>query len=687
MNAPEPQALPRLVALARIHPSPTNPRKRHDPAKHAELVDSVKALGVLQPLLCRPLPIDRGPGSLTIAEKFDHFELVAGERRWRAAKDAGLAELLVMVRDLDDKQVLEIQLVENLQREDVHPLEEAEGYERLMQHHGYSADDLAAKVGKSRSYIYGRTRLLALCPQAREAFYAGQLDASKALLIARIPTAAVQAQAVARAIEPDYHGELPSYRHVRDILECDFMLRLDQAPFSRSEADLVPGAGSCKDCPKRTGNQKELFADVKGADICTDPPCFAAKKAAHAAAQRAAAEAEGRKVIDGAAAKKIKPHDYSYQLSGGYVRLDERCYEDPKHRTVRELLGTSAPPADLLVDPKDKTKVIEIAHKTAIAEALQAKGIALPRAVSGSSKTDAEKKAEAKRKIEIEFRRRLFDNLRGRFGLRYEATGEDDPTPADPYELDEWRLVASHAYTGLGFENRKRIARLWVGADGKADDHALVSTLDGRIPALDRMSCQRLLLETALVGELAVYSFGTPDKPERLLAAAAREGIDAAAIKAAVIKESRDKAKGKAKPAKAPKASRSDAAPTDSAPDPAPSPLPAAQANDIGATPAAPADEPAKPRRKAAQAKADPAPAAPGNAPATPAKPARRDLADGMIYCHPNDRTLTWTGKGKEPAWVKELFSRGLGLDVRDIHEATTIVMGDWPFPVEGSRA
>lgn len=88
MNAPEPQALPRLVALARIHPSPTNPRKRHDPAKHAELVDSVKALGVLQPLLCRPLPIDRGPGSLTIAEKFDHLELVAGERRWRAANPA-----------------------------------------------------------------------------------------------------------------------------------------------------------------------------------------------------------------------------------------------------------------------------------------------------------------------------------------------------------------------------------------------------------------------------------------------------------------------------------------------------------------------------------------------------------------------------------------------------------------------
>src|SRR5689334_19780351 len=165
------------IALAAITASKTNPRKRFDQAALDELADSIKRHDVLQPILLRP---NGGP---------DTYELVAGERRFRAAKAAGLVDIPATVRVLSDAEVLEIQVVENLQRSDLHELEEAEGYEQLLKcshpnGERYTVDEIAAKVGKSRSYVFARLKLCALCPEARKAFYAGELDASRALLIA-----------------------------------------------------------------------------------------------------------------------------------------------------------------------------------------------------------------------------------------------------------------------------------------------------------------------------------------------------------------------------------------------------------------------------------------------------------------------------------------------------------------------
>jgi ParB/RepB/Spo0J family partition protein len=181
-------AAPR-IAIACITPSLTNPRKRFDEAQLAELTDSVKRHDVLQPILLRP------------NGKEGHYELVAGERRFRAAKAAGLVDIPATVRELSDTDVLEIQVVENLQREDLHELEEAEGYEKLLKcthanGEKYTVEEIAAKVGKSRSYVFARLKLCALCPEARKAFYAGDLDASRALLIARIGHHDTQRQAL-----------------------------------------------------------------------------------------------------------------------------------------------------------------------------------------------------------------------------------------------------------------------------------------------------------------------------------------------------------------------------------------------------------------------------------------------------------------------------------------------------------
>jgi ParB/RepB/Spo0J family partition protein len=139
------------VPLAKITPSTTNPRKSFPKDKLDELTDSVKRLGVLQPILLRPL---NGGGT---------YELVAGERRYRASKAAGLTDIPATVRELTDAEVLEIQVIENLQRSDPHELEEAEGYERCSSAHPsgekYTVDEIAAKVGKSRSYVFGRLKL------------------------------------------------------------------------------------------------------------------------------------------------------------------------------------------------------------------------------------------------------------------------------------------------------------------------------------------------------------------------------------------------------------------------------------------------------------------------------------------------------------------------------------------------
>ena len=136
------------VAIERIKPSPLNPRKTFDAGKTAELAASIKAQGVLQPLVVRA----NGQG----------YEIVCGDRRWRAAKIAGLSTLPVIARTLTDAEAVEIMAIENGQREDMAPMEEAEGYARLRKTAKYSVAQIAAKIGKSESYVFHRLQLLDL---------------------------------------------------------------------------------------------------------------------------------------------------------------------------------------------------------------------------------------------------------------------------------------------------------------------------------------------------------------------------------------------------------------------------------------------------------------------------------------------------------------------------------------------
>jgi ParB/RepB/Spo0J family partition protein len=380
MTTPNEQSGIRAISLEQLQVSGTESqaqrRKHFDKAAMAELTDSIKKVGVVQPIIARPVN--------------GHFEVVAGERRLIAAKAAGLSEIDVNVRPFTDEEVLEIQLIENLQREGLHPLAEAEGYEKL-QGYGHSADEIADKIGKSKAYVYSRLKLTELGPAAREAFYRGELTASTALLLARIPVASVQRDATGKITKGRFDGAPMSFRDARDFIEREYMLRLTDAPFPTGNADLLPKAGACGACPKRTGNQAELFADVKSGDVCTDPVCFKLKREAWAKLQIAQAKETGRKVIVGAQAKEIAPHgDHSF--AQGFTRLDDKCWDDPKRRTYKQILGKEAQP--VLVQLPKGGDLVELVQKSDAIKKLKADGVIKPleqpRHVSQSASNKAE---------------------------------------------------------------------------------------------------------------------------------------------------------------------------------------------------------------------------------------------------------------------------------------------------------
>jgi len=184
--------------------------------------------------------------------------------------------------------VLDIQITENLQRDDLTELEEAEGYQALMQLTGLNAEQVGAKIGKSRAYVYTRLKLLDLCTDVRQALRDKKLEATTATLLARIPNEKLQIKALNEVLKGQWDGDgyaTMSYRQAAAHVQREYMLALDKATFDIKAVDLLPAAGACSACPKRTGAEPELFADVKSADVCTDPVCFHKKEDAHTAAQ------------------------------------------------------------------------------------------------------------------------------------------------------------------------------------------------------------------------------------------------------------------------------------------------------------------------------------------------------------------------------------------------------------------
>ncbi|MBK1663234.1 chromosome partitioning protein ParB [Rhodospirillum rubrum] len=158
-----------VLPVGALVPNPDQPRRHFDEEAIADLTESIRAKGILSPILARPDP--HQPGT---------FQIIAGERRWRAAQRAQLHEVPVLVRSFSDQETLEVALIENLQRQDLSPLEEAEGYRRLLEDFAHTQEDLAKVVGKSRSHVANTMRLLQLPDDVRELVEKGALSAGHA---------------------------------------------------------------------------------------------------------------------------------------------------------------------------------------------------------------------------------------------------------------------------------------------------------------------------------------------------------------------------------------------------------------------------------------------------------------------------------------------------------------------------
>jgi ParB/RepB/Spo0J family partition protein len=448
MTTPNQYTYPTLDTIVS---SLTNPRKTFDQAKLAELAESIKSSGVHQPVLLRPLPASRLEETAHLKPR-PIYELVSGERRYRASELAGKPTIPAIVSELTDSEVLDIQLIENLQREDLSPLEEAEGYEQLMRqtvdNTPISVDDVAAKIGKSRSYVYARLKLLDLGQEGRAAMRAGKLDASRALLIARIPDTAIQAKALKLILRDGSYEDQPmAYRMAARIIQEQYMLKLSEARFKITDATLVPAAGSCRECPKRTGANPDLFADVKGADVCTDPECYRAKEEAHSTAQLAQAQANGQTIITGREAKELMPSSWVTHVEG-YLRLDDAADSPDKSKTLRALIGKQMEKdgikPTLVANPHRDGELVAVLPRETASALLAAKGY---QEQAAKVQADAARSAKADAAAEKQKAKTAFEE-----GWRLRVLGE------------AWRLVqADPSHEVLPQSIARHIAQHYVG--------------------------------------------------------------------------------------------------------------------------------------------------------------------------------------------------------------------------------
>ena len=413
------------IALDTIAESKSNPRKRFDAEKLKELAENVRQHGVLQPILVRPLPDG----------KAERYELVAGARRYRASKAAGRESIPARVVALSDAEALEIQCIENVLRDDLHELEEAEGYAKLLSlGKDYTPDIISVKVGKSRQYIYGRLQLLKLEPKLKDSFYQGQMNVAVALRLARLQPA--NQLAAFKYFQGNGHSTTEFTATVRDVdewIEREVFLNLDSAAFKKDDATLYPEAGPCTACPKRTGASPLLFPDLARSmsNVCSDPACFKVK-------------------IERFVQLQVKQNPDAVKITSGY--LDWQRQENAKQQGViseyTECREGACPHAvKAVVVVADHHAASQVGTTKYVCANKECPTHGRPRyTVTPAEKEKRRKELEAQR-IQQEYRRRLMEQVTKRV-----------PDKLERYELC---FVALQYFDQLGHDNQHRMFKFF----------------------------------------------------------------------------------------------------------------------------------------------------------------------------------------------------------------------------------
>lgn len=363
----------------------------------ADIGTSIRARGVIHAIVVRPA-----------AEGAGHkWRLIAGERRIRGSIFAERTTIPAVVKHgLSDAEARAIGLVENLQRRTVDPIEEADAFRELHEVNKWPVDKIATETGQSKTYVYARIRLCALVPAGRKAYHAGKIDLSVAMLASRIPSPDIQKQYVEQVTS---YGYPIAHDMARRILDEHFMRRLDMAPFDVKDDKLVAGTGTCAACPKRTGNQAELFADVKSGDVCTDTKCYAAKAEATWRARASVAERTGIKILDDKKAAELFPHSGALSHASPYVEAGAKCYADKKQRTFEKIAVSVDPSgaAPLVIARDPLGGIHTLIAKKDLAPFLAAAGIE----AAGNPAAEEDRKRRKKAKEDADRRRAVTSHL------------------------------------------------------------------------------------------------------------------------------------------------------------------------------------------------------------------------------------------------------------------------------------
>jgi len=522
MVASEAKAVPLVVSsiqdipLERIRESKTNPRSQFDQAKLAELAENIRQHGVLQPVLVRPLP--QGAAG--------NYELVAGARRYRASKLAGRESIPATVRELTDAQALELQVVENVQRVDVHPLDEAQGYAALieLQPDTYTVESISSRVGRSPQYVSGRLRLLQLIPEAKQAFYEDKLTVAHAFEIARLQSND-QRRALqecfpqyrnAAAILKDKKAEATTVRELRAWIEREIHLDLTNAPFDPQDETLLPKAGACARCPKRTGSNPLLFPEVRQKSICTDRECYRAKVEALVQIQVKPLEEKGKKPlrVSQAPAWQANGHAKDVLFEGQYR----------KAKAKGECPNTKAA---VLIDGKGAGSIFYLCQ----AEKCDVHNHVTRYQPTPEEQTQRKKEALAER-IEKLSRGRVLEAIRKKL--------------PDVLSRPDLEMVALDYFRRLGHDNHRRLSKLYAWEEKKSKTSWGAQIVDYEkiaataVQAMKPADVNRFLVVCALISDLYCPGYNPRQplaKDSNLARTAARYKIDVAKVCATVRAE------------------------------------------------------------------------------------------------------------------------------------------------------
>lgn len=320
------------LPLNEIIRNKNNPRSEIDKNNLTELAESIKAVGIINPITVRNLNKD----AMEEAINRSKYEIVSGERRFKAAEIAGLKTVPAIIRNLSDDQMMEVIIIENLQRKEIHPLDEASGFNFLMKTGRYKEEAIGDKVGKPASYVVRRLKLLNLIDQVKKSFRKNELTLGHALEFARLNEK--QQDKMVKWMENHKYSN-PTAARLKEAIQQTFYLNIKDAVFD-IEDDLLLidlpakhkyfGVLSCKMCPKRSGFNTNLFDDITD-DVCTDPDCYNTKLTAHIKKVISTYKEKGKPIVEyqHIMAKPGKENNDVYTINSDLVLIDKNSKKCP----------------------------------------------------------------------------------------------------------------------------------------------------------------------------------------------------------------------------------------------------------------------------------------------------------------------------------------------------------------------